>query len=331
MKSTFRATTPDDYGQLAEFLARSFETSTAAPSLDLQLMNWKYWGPREDWDQPRSYVLEREGRIIAHAGLCPLILNGKTGVHMIDWASAKDAPGAGLAIVQKLGAMFDFIFAIGGSEMTRKVLPAFGFVETARAWTASRPLRPLRQILTHQHKNWKLGARLARNLLWSRSPSTSTMRGWKAVPISANEIPAGTSRPPEFIAYLKRCPALKMSLYGLVAESGIEGHFVIGSVRGQARIAGLWLREVSKENWRDAFTVAQKAAMGMNDAFEIAARGSEGASAQAARESGLRIIDTAPVYLLNRKNNFTFPSEFQFQFCDDDEAFLDIGTATYYT
>lgn len=333
MKPTFRATTADDRIGLSDFLAECFGTTAAAPSLDPALMAWKYWDRREDWTEPRSYVLEREGRIIAHAGLWPIEFpEGPAparGVHMIDWAAAKDSPGAGLAIVQKLAAMFDFIFAIGGSEMTRKVLPAFGFQETARAWTAARPLRPLRQVLSHQHRNWKLAPRLARNFLWSKSLA-GLPSGWKAVHIIPAEIRTGP-RPPKFFEYLLHCPAVRFSLHGLVNDRELRGHFVIGTVRGQARLAGVWLREPSQDNWRTAYTLAQQTALGLNHAFEIAARGSEGPSATAAAEAGLRVIDTAPVYLLNNRSNFTFPSDFQFQFSDDDEAFLDTGTPAYYT
>lgn len=333
MKSTFRETTADDCARLTEFLAKSFNTTAAAPSLHPALMAWKYWELREDWREPRSYVLERDNRIIAHAGLCPLVFSGSPpvrGVHMIDWAGAQDSPGAGLLIVQKLAAMFDFIFAIGGSEMTRKVLPAFGFIETAEAWTAALPLRPLRQIFTHQHRNWKLAARLARNLAWSKSRGAKLPSGWKVVAIAPSEIIA-TSRTPEFFQYFLRCPTARFSLHGVMNESGLQGHFVIGVVRGQARVAGVWLREPSQGNWRIAYTLARRTAMKLGDAFELAARGTKGPSAIAAAESGLRLIDSAPVYLLNKKSNFTFPGDFQFQFADDDEAFLDTGSATYYT
>ncbi len=333
MKSIFRETTAEDCPRLTEFLANCFHTTVDAPSFNPALMAWKYWDVREDWTEPRSYVLEHEGRIVAHAGLCPIVFQGAPpirGVHMIDWAGAKDSPGAGLLIVQKLAAKFDFIFAIGGSEMTRKVLPAAGFVETGKAWTAARPLRPVRQILTHQHKNWKLPARLARNLAWSKSPATGVPSGWNAIPIAPADIIA-TGRPTEFFQYVLRCPAVRFSLYGIANESGLEGHFLIGVVRGQARLAGVWLRESSPVNWRIGYTLARRTVLGMSDAFEIAARGAKGPSATAAAESGLRLIHTAPVYLLNKKSNFAFPSNFQFQFSDDDEAFLDTGSAAYYT
>lgn len=328
MKSTFRATTADDYAKLAELLAKSFDSKTSAPSFDRRLMGWKYWDRREDWPEPRSYVLERDGHFIAHAGLCPMVFESATGVHMIDWVSAKDAPGAGLAIVQKLAAKFDFIFAIGGSELTIKVLPAL-FAETAHAWTAARPLRPVRQILTHQEQNWKLPARLARNFAWSKSRAAKPLPGWKSVSISPDEI-VYRERPPEFFSWLLRCPTAHFSLHGISKDGEPQGHFVITVIRGQARVA-VWLRQPSPEHWRAAYSLAQGTALGLKDAFEIAARGTDGPSAAAAAKSGLHVVNRAPVYLLNKRTGFRFPPDFQFQFSEDDQAFLDTGVAQYYT
>jgi len=131
MKSSLHPTSIDDLDVLSEF-----DAGPGAPLLNPAVMTGIYWDRRDDWSGPRSYVLLRDGAIVAHAGIWPIPYrtgaDALRGVHMIDWASAKDSPGAGLALVQKLAAMFDFIVSIGGSEMTCKVLPAFGFVECTR-------------------------------------------------------------------------------------------------------------------------------------------------------------------------------------------------------
>ena len=131
---------------------------------------------------------------------------------MIDWCAAKGSPGTGLALVQKLAAMFDFMYSIGGSDQTRKVLPAFGFVEVTKAWTAARPLRPLRQILTHQTVNWKLAPRLARNCLWSKSPAADAP-GWRTVVITRDHI----TRTPS------TRPSVRMIRFKLSAANGSLG------------------------------------------------------------------------------------------------------------
>jgi hypothetical protein len=340
LKSTFRATTPADRAQLSLLLTSAFDdVRPGASLLDPAVMAWKYWAPRGDWTDPRSYVLERDGRLIAHVAIWPITferVNPMRGVQMLDWCSAKDAPGAGITLVQKLASMFDFIYSIGGSDMTLKVLPAFGFREVTQVWTAARPLRPLRQMLTHQAVNWKLAPRFLRNLVWAKSPPRRPSAGWKTVPLQPSEIPREfhpccPPRSREFFDYLLRCPSTKFELHGLANEQGLQGCFAIGLLRGQARIAGVWLQNPTEEHWRVAYLFAQQTAGRLKGASEVAARGSVGASGQAAAQAGLRIISQTPVYLLNKKGNFTLPKDFQFQLADDDAAFLDVGEASYLT
>lgn len=346
MKSSLRPTTIDDLGKVRQFLQRAFNTGDDAPFLDPSVMAWKYWDRRDDWQGPRAYVLERDGVIVAHAGIYPLTIDMRRvrGAQMIDWASAKESPGAGLALLQKLDAMFDFIYSIGGSEMTRKLLPAFGFVEYARQWKGARPLRPLQQILAHQHKNWKLGPRLVRNFLWAlpKAADRNLPEGWESEEISSGEISEKfhaqsmvdaifSPRPPAFFEYLLRCPFTKLRLYGIRDERRLKGHFAMGVLRGQARLAGVWLCDPDPEGWQAAFGLAQQAATRLEGANEIVAAGTEGPSEQAAVRSGLRIIGHTPIYLLNKKKKLALPPGFQFQLSDDDGFFLDPGTSCYWT
>jgi hypothetical protein len=339
MKSSFRPTNPGDLSAVCQFLQRAFHASPDAPFLDPAIMAWKYWEPRHDWDGPRAYVLERDGAIVAHAGIWPVTFHAGEvrGVHMIDWASATESPGAGLALVQKLAALFDFIYAIGGTEMTRKALPAFGFTEHGRQWNAASPLRPWRQMLTHQHRNWKLAPRLARNAAWALTKASRGLAGeWKSEEISVAAIPeepyAGFSpRPPGFFEYLLRCPAGQVRLYGMSGERGPEGHFAIGLIRGQARLAGVWLRNPGRDTWKAAFGQAREVARGLSGACEIVAAGTVGPSGEGAVLAGFKMIQDAPVYLLNRKGKLDLSRDFQFQLSDNDVFFLDSGGTSYWT
>jgi hypothetical protein len=339
MKSTFRATTPDDTARLITLFAEAFDSPPGSSLFDPGLMAWKYWDARGDWTEPRSFVLEKDGRIIAHAGLWPAKFGDAEsairGVQMIDWAAAKDSPGAGLALVQKFARMFDFIYSIGGSDSTRKVLPAFGFEELTRAWTAARPLRPFRQIFSHQQVNWKLGPRLIRNWLWSNSPALRASSGWKVIALNPSDISGSDSwfcpRDAAFFEYFLRCPVVEYRLYGMENESGPQGHFALGVLRGQARLAALSLRNAGLENLRIAYTLAQETAFGLRGAYEIAASGTVGISSDAAAQAGLRVMRNTPVYFFSRDGKFTLPKNFQFQLSDDDAAFLDTGAASFYT
>ena len=336
MKAIFRPTSPADRVQLSSLLAEAFEIHSDGGSLlNPAMMAWKYWDPRGDWAEPRSYALERGGRLIAHAGIWPLTFPGDPpvrGAQMIDWCARKDSPGVGLTLVQKLASLFDFMYSIGGSDMTAKALPAFGFKETTQVWTAARPLRPLRQALSHQNINWKLAPRFVRNLIWANSPPVQQVPGWKTTSLRPSEIPAGCApRSAAFFDYVQRCPLISYQLHGISSERGLEGFFAAGVLRGQARIAGLWLQNPSQERWRIAYTFAQQTVRRLAGANEIVARGSVGMSGDAAAEAGLRILNRTPVYLLNKKGALALPADFQFQLCDDDSAFLDAGQTAYYT
>jgi hypothetical protein len=344
MKSSLRPTSPDDLGSLRQFLQLAFDAAPDAPFLDPAVMAWKYWDRRDDWEGPRSYVLERDDGIVAHAGLYPVTFAAGEvrGIHMIDWASAKESPGAGLALVQKLGAMFDFIYSIGGSQMTCKALPAFGFIETARQWRGALPLRPLRQILEHQNRNWKLAPRLIRNSLWALNPAGSRLgKSWKAQEIGPAEISeefysqsmadaSFSPRPPAFFEYLLRCPVMPIKLYAIEDEQGPRGHFALGTLRGQSRVAGVWLRDPDREAWQAAIFLAQKAAR-LAGACEIVAAGTAGPSERWAIESGLHIVEHTPVFLLNKKGKLLAPPDFQYQLSDYDGLFMDMGSASYWT
>jgi hypothetical protein len=346
VKSSLRPTTIDDLTLVQQFLQRAFHSNPEAPFLKPAVLAWKYWESRDDWTEPRAYVLERDGAIIAHAGLWPVSFGAGTvrGIQMIDWASAKENPGAGLALLQRLNTMFDFVYSIGGSEMTCKILPTFGFVECARQWKAVRPLRPWPLIREHQQRSWRLAPRLARNIEWAM-PSAAQRRmasGWTAEEIGGDEAgeefytrsPAKayfSPRPAGFFRYLLRCPIMPVRLYQMRDGRGVQGHFVIGVLRGQARIGGVWLRDPDNASWQAALTLAQRAAAKLAGAYEIVAGGTEGTSEQAAVQSGFRVMGHTPIYLLNKKGKAALPRDFQFQLSDDDVFFFDSGAAEFWS
>lgn len=318
---------------MVQFLARAFSVGTQAAFLDPALLRWKYWTPREDYPEARSYVLERNGEITAHAGVWPISIRTEgvcaRGAHMIDWASDSRAPGSGAALVQRLIRQFDFMYSIGGSSMTQNVLPAFGFKEVTQAWLGVRPLRPLRQMLFHQTRNWKLPARLARNAWWSVAPIARDRNGWSAAEASAGDFdplvycPRGKG----FFRYIEQCPTVHVCLYRLLADGDEEGWFALSVVQKQARIAGVWLKETSSTNWYSAYLAAQRAAGAIADACEISAAGSAGVSEMAAQRAGFRIVRREPVYLLQKAGAPVMP--FEFQLADNDEFFLSTGGAAF--
>ena len=136
---------------------------------------------------------------------------------------------------------------------------AFGFTEVTRVWIGARPLRPLRQMLTHQVVNWKLALRIARNWRWSSSPARTSYHAWQTVAMEPSEIPTGSIsasqsffavRSPAFFEYLSRCPSVPYQLHRISNDNGLQGYFALGILRGQARIGGVWLCRPCEEHWR---------------------------------------------------------------------------------
>jgi hypothetical protein len=325
-------------------MQRAFNAGPDAPFMDPAVMAWKYWDHRGDWDGPRAYVLEQDGAIVAHAGIYPLTFSAGEvrGIRMMDWVAANEHPGSGLALLRKLDSMFDFIYSIGGSEKLDKFTEAYGYVEHARQWKGARPLRPFQQVLKHQYRNWKLAPRLIRNFIWSlpKPPNSNVYKGWKSEEITPDEVSEEfysknladayfSPRPAAFFEYLLRCPVVKMRLYGIHDDRGPQGHFAIGVLRGQARVAGVWLHNPDCEAWQAVFSLAQQAAMQFDGACEIMAEGTEGLSERCAALSGLRIMAHNPIYLLNKKKAVNLSPNLQFQFSDDHRFFLDSGDSYF--
>jgi hypothetical protein len=346
VKSSFRATTVHDLDAIRTFLGEIFEVGPGAAFLNPAMLNWKYWESRGDWDGPRSYVLEQDGKIAAHIGLWPLAAgsgsNSLQGAQLIDWGASRQPSGAGISLLMKLTHKFDFMIGIGGTDVARKILPAFGFEKRKEMWRGARPIRPFGQALTHQQRDWKLPLRFLRNTFWASQPSNSSFKQWEAREIGPQQIApeiysaaaAATGfapRPPSFFEYLLRCPQVPFRLYGILERGVPKGHFSIGVLRGQARIAGVWLIEPSPAAWAAAYRIATEAARAIPNANEIVAAGTDRASREGAAIAGFRIVKGPNVNVLNEKNRLTLPADFQVQLCDDDAAFLDIGKSSYVT
>jgi hypothetical protein len=72
MPSELVLTAPEDLPELTEFLLGVFHASSDAPFVRPEMMQWKYFSPRPDWNGSRSYVMRGEGRIFAHSSVAPV-------------------------------------------------------------------------------------------------------------------------------------------------------------------------------------------------------------------------------------------------------------------
>jgi hypothetical protein len=253
---------------------------------------------------------------------------------MIDWASDPQTPGVGVSLLQRLTKSYDFIYSIGGSDMTQAILPKFGFRVSTKALTFARPLRPWRQMLQHQSKDVRLPLRLARNFWWSRTPARVLTPGWVATEAAASDV-SGTEvltadRDGSFFHYLQQCPAARFLGFHILNEGRKSGFFALSVVGKQARLAGLWLENPSSECWRIAFHLVQDAALRHTAASELVIRTAAEVAAAAATQAGMRLRAQTPVFLL-RKGNRGAALPLHFQMWDNDSAFLGSDRAEFLT
>jgi hypothetical protein len=279
MSSALRPSTIDDEAQIIELLTRVFSADADAAFVNPALLRWKYWEQRDDFSGPRSFVVEKNGRIVAHVGLWPVLVqtgaHREQGVQMIDWASDRSSPGAGFSLLQRLTKDFDFVYSIGGSAMTETLLPKFGFHVAATAITYARPIRPWRQILEHQSRNARLPLRLARNL--SGGPSFQADhrrkdgRRWKPLRNPTMPRRSRKSGPPASSSIWSDAhrSVYCVSPFEWRQESGILRACGGGATGAAGRH---WLDHPTQENWRIVFHVAQDVAMHHTSAAEIVAR-----------------------------------------------------------
>jgi hypothetical protein len=333
MKPVFRATTVEDAPQLTAFLARAFSADPQSEFLRPDLLHWKLWAAREDYSGPRSYVLERDGEIVAHSGIWPLTLETKAGLlrgcHMFDWASDARVLGAGVSILRKVLQMFDFLYANGGSDMTRKIIPSIGFQKVGDVWFAERPIRPLQQTLVRRPLDWKTPARFARNAMRASRPLAAAPEGWSLQEgIGEQEFPspvAGTVpsalRSLGFLRYLEQCPSAQIRVFQVLKDGRSVGRIALSLVHHQLRVIGTWLSDPSPEAHRAAYHLALRVAKVTDSAFQIVAMGSTPVSERGARAAGLRVDSHTSLLWLSAKASVPAIA-FEFQMADNDSIFL---------
>jgi len=333
-----RPSTSADEHALIELLTRVFAADSQAAFVNPALLRWKYWEPREDYTAPRSFVMEKDGRMVAHIGLWPVTSRtgskSETGVHIIDWAADPEASGSGVFLLQQMARTFDFVYAIGGSDATQSILPKFGFRAVAEAHVWARPIRPWRQFRNHQSVDWRLPARLARNVWWSHSPGRFVDPNWTAA--ESNEISSdglgmlASESTSAFFRYIRRCPSIQSRIFHVLHDARPVGFFMLSAVWEQARVAGLWLEDSSTAAWAAAFRLAQDNALKLTSASELIARCGPGPANLGAEKAGLRLRARIPVFVF-RKSGGVEPLQLSFHFLDNDAFFLGGPSAGFAT
>jgi hypothetical protein len=343
MKPVFAPSSPQDAPRIAEFLEKAFSTGPGDAIVRPDHMHWKYWEPRADWPGSRSFHLHREGVIVAHGAPWPVPVHTPSGAvlrgaQVLDWAADPSTPGAGLSLMKNIAPeLVDVIFALGGSEATRKVLPAFGFKPFNEVWSFARPLRPFAQIATHQYRDWKSPVRLLRNVAWSLK-STTPSRGWSSRPIEANQISSWPEtsngittlgRDAARFEYFAKCNLIQSQLFLVEREGREAGYFYLVFTPGQARIADAWAADPQK--WKEVYALAIAAALTHPGANEITAIAGLDSSQRALEQCGFVRRGTERLMIYDPKKTLDPSARLHFQMIDNDAFFQHSGRPQYDT
>lgn len=267
MKADYRPSTPADSAAIRKLLCDVFEMDAAHPTAEEHHVDWKYWQKREDWPEPRSFVLTKDGELVAHGAIVPGWCRWKdhrvTVSHLIDWAALPAAVGAGVNVLKRTAKLTEAHVVAGGSDATRKILPLFGYRQTGVITRHVRPIRPLRRLLDDRHKSSRLLAQFARSAVWSaRAPGVDTA-GFSVRRLRSDEVEAAAlpfpdtshgslifERSAALLRYQLDSPPARVSLHALEKDGRAHGYFLLASVPGQVRIIDCWMASPHAAHWK---------------------------------------------------------------------------------
>lgn len=333
MTSAIRATEAKDIPALAEFLVRVYQFDPSDHHVDPKLLEWKYLYPRDGWEGSRSYVLERDGRIVAHCGVCPVTfhLPDRTAVKsvtMTDWAADPSVPGVGVMLFRKLMAMAPASFVIGGAPATRLMVPRIGFRHVGEALTYAAWLRPWREFRTRPRTGRSM-LRLLYGLTHPTRNRRQTSAGWdfasvnqfddSIVPVLNDIKRTWTSceRTVADLNYVLQCPHLKMQAFLLHRRDRIMGYFILGRGIGKAdwdaRLLDLVVNSADANDWNSACAMVTKAARLTPEVCRIRALATFPIISQALISNGYWCQYKEPIVIHDPTNalEHAFPASFQ--------------------
>jgi hypothetical protein len=341
----FRAAVRDDAPALSTFLQGVFRVPATAMLLDQRHLAWKYWSEREDWTGPRSFTARRDGAIVAHVAAWPVRIQLPDRVlsaaHLIDWASDPRYPGAGLWLMWRMRPKVGLLIATGGTEITRRTLPVFGFRPFGEICSFARPLRPFGQSRTQARMDWRLAGRLVRNSAWRWSAPVSAPAGWSGVRIDPDDIDetiwprasdntAVAVRTGAFYRYILASPLTRFALFGLRRRGTLVGYFCLAYARHVARHADLWVASTDPDDWCAAYRTACETATCTKDVHEISAWTSTPIGRDALGRAGFRLRDSSTLSVFGDAAPLA-GRDLHIQMLDCDASFLAADELCYLT
>ncbi len=338
-------------GQVAELIRlfhAAFGPELPPELLSSAFLSWKFFQDRPGWPGSRSYVLERDGSVAAHACVWPSAFHTPAGVitccHLLDWAASPLAVGAGVSIYRDLIGRSDIAIAIGGSAQARRLLPKLGFRPYGFSRYFAGVIRPLRQFRARPKASMgREILRLARNAMWSIPPLKRAHAGWTAGQARSGRWlddmvadPAARSFSPgvrssALISYLLACPAACCHLYTVGSQAEARGYFLLNEVNGQTRIIDLFLQSSEEADWETAYRLALRAAADLPETCEVVASSSLPWLDGVLRRCGMRERLAKPILVYDRRGLLSGAPALSVQMVDSDAFFLYSSSSPFLT
>ena len=337
MIATIRATEPQDLPALAKFLVRVYQFDPSDHHADTHFLEWKYLCARPGWEGSRSYLLERNGQIVAHCGICPVTfhLPDRTTVKsltMMDWAADPSAPGVGVMLFRKLMEMAPTSFVIGGAPATRLIVPRIGFRYVGEALTYTAWVRPWREFRLRPRTR-RSTMRLLHGLTHPARNRRRASAGWDCdrvhqfddslLPVLNNTKRAWTfcQRTLADLNHLLKCPHLEMQGFLLRRQGKLMGCFIIGKADWEARLLDLVIDSADTNDWNFACATVTSAAQLDPEVCRIRALASFPILSQALAWNGYWCQYKEPIVIHDPTNTLAGAFPVSFQLFDGDSGY----------
>ncbi|HEY8133471.1 MAG TPA: hypothetical protein VII12_16465 [Thermoanaerobaculia bacterium] len=348
MSLELQPSTASQLEDIAGLLCEAFNAPSNAAFVDHRLLRWKYFDSAEVWGRPCSYVLTQMEALAAHCAVAPLDLlvpvgpaiNRVPGVCFMDWASARQAPYAGLLLKKRLMRTTGVAIVTGGTALTRALIPKLGFAIHTSVDTFARVIRPLRQWRTRPRTSrWKDAARLLRNTMWSFAPLSTLSPEWTAIRVENFAEETHTSLTDvtipehgvELLNYWLRCPTVAVNGYEIRRRGVLCGHFLLTQIGGQTRIADLRLTSAESVDWQMAYRLAAEIAAQDDATCEVVALASTPLGRQALSGCGFRRRGSTPLSIYDPQRNLTSAPPLFWSYMDNDAGYLYDPASPYCT
>jgi hypothetical protein len=337
MRGTLRVTDTSDLRALAKFLVRVYKFEPSDFHFDPGLLEWKYLYPRTGWLGGRSYLLEREGNIVAHAGVCPASVRLPSGqvvssLTVMDWAADSAIPLAGITLFRKLMGMATTCFIIGGNPVTRQILPHIGFRPAGEAPTYSVWLRPWGEFRARPC-TLRAVLRLLHGFAHPVPMRSRRSRDWDFVPVSEFDdslqpILNGARRTWTIclrtiadLNYLLKCPLLEVRGFLLRHQSHLGGYFIMGKSGWEARLLDFVVDSEDINDWKRACAAVTNAALLDPEVCRLRVLSTVPILSQALEWNGYWCQYKEPIALYDPNDAMSGAFPVSFQFFDGDAGY----------